>query len=72
MERKCKFCGCDISHLRANATICGSKECTAMYKKEQVKNKKNPKPRFCEVCGKSIDNLPTQRKICKDPECIAE
>ena len=68
--RKCKFCGGDISHLRANATICGSKECRNAY----ARWKKNaPKePRFCEICGTPIDNLPGQRRICKNPECEAE
>ena len=68
--RTCKYCGCDISHLRANATICGSKECTKAYKKDLSKRKKEP--RYCEVCGKSIDDLPGQRKICLNPKCIAE
>lgn len=68
--RTCKYCGCDISHLRANATICGSRECTNAYKRD-LKHKKK-EPRYCEVCGKSIDDLPGQRKICLDPECIAE
>ena len=69
-KRVCQFCGKDISDLKANATICGSKECTTAYKKW----KKNlPKiPRFCEICGENIDNLPGQRRICKNPECIAE
>lgn len=68
--RTCKYCGCDISHLRANATICGSRECTNAYRRD-LKHKKK-EPRYCEVCGKSIDDLPGQRKICLDPECIAE
>lgn len=69
-ERKCKFCGCDISHLKANATICGSKECTNAY--NQWLKKKPKEPRFCEVCGTPIDDLPGQRRICKNPECEAE
>lgn len=68
--RMCKYCGCDISHLRANTTICGSKKCNAAYKRDSLKNKKEP--RYCEVCGKSIDDLPGQRRICLDSECIAE
>lgn len=69
-QRVCKYCGCDISHLRANATICGSKECVAAYKRDSKKRKNEH--RYCEVCGKSIDDLPGQRRICLDPECIAE
>lgn len=69
-KRFCQFCGKDISNLRANATICGSKKCTAAY---QQYIKLRPKlPRFCEICGKNIDDLPSQRRICKDPNCISE
>ena len=68
--KTCKYCGCDISHLRANATICGSRECTNAYRREL---KSKPKePRTCEICGTSIDDLPGQRRICKNPECEAE
>ena len=69
-NRKCKYCGCDISHLKANATICKSKECQTKYKYDLTYKEKEP--RFCEVCGTSIDNLPGQRRICLNPECISE
>ena len=69
-QRTCKYCGCDISHLKANATICGSKECTAAYRRDSKQRK--DEPRYCEVCGKSINDLPRQRRICLDPECEAE
>ena len=68
--KTCKYCGCDISHLRANATTCGSRECINAYRRER---KSKPKePRTCEICGTSIDDLPGQRRICKNPECEAE
>lgn len=69
-ERKCMFCGCDISHLRANATICGSSKCKHAY---DIWRKTKPKEkRFCEICGDPIDDLPGQRRICKKESCIKE
>ena len=68
--RKCQFCGCDISHLRRNATICGSKECTKSYRKWRIENKIGK--RFCIICGKDISDTPNQRKICDNPECRKE
>ena len=37
MERKCIICGCDISHLKANAIICGSVKCATERKKQKAK-----------------------------------
>lgn len=68
--KKCKFCDTDISNLRSNATICGSKECKRAYDKWRKSLKKED--RFCEICGTNINHLAGQRKICESVDCINE
>lgn len=69
-ERRCIFCGKDISTLKSNAIICGDNNCIKQYKSWKKDNKANK--RYCEICGKLINDLPGQRKICLSPECIKE
>lgn len=55
MERKCIYCGCDISHKRKDAVICDNSEC----KRKQYNDRYNAKlyDKVCPVCGKHFQGI---------------
>ena len=55
MERKCIYCGCDISHKRKDAVICDNPEC----KRKQYNDRYNAKlyDKVCPVCGKHFQGV---------------
>lgn len=55
MERKCIYCGCDISHKRKDAVICDNSEC----KRKQYNDRYNAKlyDKVCPVCGKHFQGV---------------
>lgn len=55
MERKCIYCGCDISHKRKDAVICDNPEC----RRKQYNDRYNAKlyDKVCPVCGKHFQGV---------------
>ena len=63
--RFCRFCGCDISAMRSDATVCWDKKCRNAFGREKEQFRLYPKT--CKQCGVAFQGR-RQQSNCPDCE----